>query len=135
MQHGFARGMKFVPEERAKKLSFDRMIFKLQATEETRKVFNYDFEYRFDVTLRENSLEWDVAVINLGKEPFDITLGLHTYLDVSSLKNVLISGPFTGATSIDRLSGKTETASSRYNNGRDFLIAQPKFILSVQKEI
>lgn len=66
MQHGFARGMKFIPEERAKKMSFDRMIFKLQATEETRKVFGHDFEYRFDVTLRDNSLEWDVIVINLG---------------------------------------------------------------------
>ena len=38
MQHGFARGMKFIPEERAKKLSFDRMIFKLEPTEETLKV-------------------------------------------------------------------------------------------------
>jgi glucose-6-phosphate 1-epimerase len=38
-QHGFARGMKFIPEERAKKLSFDRMIFKLEPTEETRKIW------------------------------------------------------------------------------------------------
>lgn len=43
--------MKFVPEERAKKLSFDRMIFKLEPTEETLKVWNHDFEYRFDITL------------------------------------------------------------------------------------
>ena len=33
MQHGFARGMRWIPEERAKKLSFDRMIFKLEPTE------------------------------------------------------------------------------------------------------
>lgn len=47
----FARGMKFIPEERAKKLSFDRMIFKLEPTEETLKVWDHDFEYRFDITL------------------------------------------------------------------------------------
>ena len=46
MQHGFARGMRFIPEERAKKLSFDRMIFKLEPTEETRRVWNHDFEVR-----------------------------------------------------------------------------------------
>jgi len=54
MQHGFARGMAFVPEERAKKLSFDRMIFKLIPTEETKKVWHHEFEYRFDITLRGN---------------------------------------------------------------------------------
>lgn len=43
---GFARGMKFIPEERAKKLSFDRMIFKLLPTEETKAVWDFDFEYR-----------------------------------------------------------------------------------------
>ena len=43
--------MKFIPEERAKKLSFDRMIFKLEPTEETLKVWDHDFEYRFDITL------------------------------------------------------------------------------------
>ena len=36
----------------AKKLSFDRMIFKLIPTEETKKVWNHEFEYRFDITLR-----------------------------------------------------------------------------------
>ena len=111
MQHGFARGMKFIPEERAKKMSFDRMIFKLQATEETRKVFNHNFEYRFDVTLRENSLEWDVVVINLDTAPFDVTLGMHNYFDVSSLSNVVVSGPFKGAVTVDRLTSTTGTAA------------------------
>ena len=62
MQHGFARGMEFIPEERAKKLSFDRMIFKLVPTEETRKVWDFDFEYRFDITLRADCLEWDLII-------------------------------------------------------------------------
>lgn len=112
MQHGFARGMKFIPEERAKKLSFDRMIYKLVPTEETKKVWDHNFEYRFDVTLRADCMEWEVIVINKGTKPFDITLGMHTYFDVSSLKNVVITGPFAGATTVDKVSGATGTATS-----------------------
>jgi glucose-6-phosphate 1-epimerase len=112
LQHGFARGMDFVPEERAKKLSFDRMIFKLVPTDETKAIWDENFEYRVDVTLRENSLEWDVIVINVGTAPYECTLGMHTYLDVSSLSNVVINGPFTGKATIDKVTGATGTASS-----------------------
>jgi len=112
MQHGFARGMAFIPEERAKKMSFDRMIFKLLPTEETTAVWDHNFEYRFDVTLRADSMEWDVIVINLGEKPFDVTLGMHTYFDISSLKNVKITGAFTGLKTVDRNSGAEGVASS-----------------------
>jgi glucose-6-phosphate 1-epimerase len=108
MQHGFARGMKFVPEERAKKMSFDRMIFKLVPTEETLKVWDHHFEYRFDITLRADCLEWDLIIKNEGDKPFDITLGMHNYFDISSLKNVRIEGPFTGKTTVDRNNGGAE---------------------------
>ena len=47
MQHGFARGMKWIPEERAKKLSFDRMIFKLEPTEVT----SYRTSYIYDANI------------------------------------------------------------------------------------
>jgi glucose-6-phosphate 1-epimerase len=112
LQHGFARGMKFIPEERAKKLSFDRMIFKLEPTAETEAIWNYDFEYRVDVTLREASLEWDVIIMNKGDKPYTITTGLHSYLDVSSLGNVQISGPFSGAKTVDKNTGAEGVASS-----------------------
>jgi len=112
MQHGFARGMKFIPEERAKKLSFDRMIFKLESTEESKAVWDFDFEYRFDVTLRADCLEWEVILINLGDKPYDCTLGLHNYFDISSLKNVKISGPFKGAQTLDKVTGATGVAES-----------------------
>jgi len=112
MQHGFARGMKFIPEERAKKLSFDRMIFKLVPTPETLAVWPYNFEYRFDITLRDDCLEWDLIIHNFDDKPFDITLGMHNYFDVSSLKNVVISGPFKGKPTVDKVSGAAGTAPS-----------------------
>lgn len=111
-QHGFARGMKFIPEERAKKLSFDRMIFKLVPTEETKAIWDYNFEYRVDITLREDSLEWDVIVKNYDSKPFDYTHGLHTYFDVSSLSNVKIEGGFKGKELLNRLTESTTTGDS-----------------------
>lgn len=68
-------------------------------------MWDHDFEYRMDVTLRPDCLEWDLIVINLGDKPFDITLGMHTYFDVSSVKNIVINGPFSGATALDKVSG------------------------------
>ena len=52
----------------------------------------------------------DLAVINLDDKPFDITLGMHTYFDVSSLSNVVISGPFKGAATVDKVTGVSGTA-------------------------
>lgn len=104
--------MKFIPEERAKKMSFDRMIFKLLPTEETKAIWDYDFEYRVDVTLREDCLEWEVIVLNLGDKEFEYTHGLHTYFDVSSLSNIVIEGPFKGASTLDRLKECDATGKS-----------------------
>jgi len=67
----------FVPEERAKKLSFDRMIYKLLPDDKP------DVEYRVDVTLRESSLEYDVIIKNLGDSAFDCT----NSISLSGLQN------------------------------------------------
>eukprot|EP01035_Chromulina_nebulosa_P021109 gene21109-27353_t len=119
-----AAGTLFIQEERAKKLSFDRMIFKLVDTPKTLEVFPHKFEYRYDITLKDDSLEWEIAVINLDTKPFDITLGLNTFFDVSSLKNVVISGPFAGAKYIDRITGAEGVAASN-----DITITAPTDLL------
>jgi hypothetical protein len=65
----------FVPEERAKKVSFDRMIF---------KAFPDDIkglEYRVDVTMREDSLEYDVTVKNANAEPIKVQMTLTPHHD------------------------------------------------------
>lgn len=73
---------------------------------------DHDFEYRVDITLRSDCLEWDVIVKNLGDKPFDITTGLHSYWDISSLKNMKIEGPFKGSSTVDKVTGATGTADS-----------------------
>ena len=60
---------------------------------------------------RADCLEWEIIVMNKGDKPFDITMGLHNYFDVSSLKNVVISGPFSGASTLDRNANAEGTAS------------------------
>jgi len=67
----------FVPEERAKKVSFDRMIFK--ATPGT----NANIEYRVDVTMREDTLEYDVVIKNTAAEPQNISIGVFPNVDAS----------------------------------------------------
>jgi D-hexose-6-phosphate mutarotase len=75
-------------------------------------MWDYNFEYRFDVTLRDECLEWDVVILNKGTVPFECTLGLHTYIDVSAIDNIVINGPFQGISTVDRISGKLAFSSS-----------------------
>ena len=49
--------------------------------------------------------------MNKGDKTFDITMGLHNYFDISSLKNVVISGPFSGASTLDRNANAEGTAT------------------------
>lgn len=66
----------FFPEERAKKISFDRMIFKVE------DVPGYHgIEYRTDVTMRADSLEYDIVIKNLGDQPQNIAIGLNFNLN------------------------------------------------------
>ena len=64
---------------------------------------NYEFEYRVDITLRADCLEWDIIVSNKGDKPFDITTALHSYWDISSISNIEIQGPFKGAQSVNKV--------------------------------
>jgi hypothetical protein len=64
----------FFPEERAKKVSFDRMIFKVEDAGD-------GIEYRCDVTMREDSLEYDITIINLSPNAKEVTQGLQFALN------------------------------------------------------
>jgi D-hexose-6-phosphate mutarotase len=106
LRNGFAKSMMFIQEERVKKLRFDKMVFKLVNTPETDALWgNTKFEYRYDIALFDDAMEWEIAILNLGDKPFVCTPALHTYYDVSSLKNVVITGPFKGAKYLDRKAG------------------------------
>ena len=68
----------FVPEERAKKVSFDRMIFKTTEVEGAPGL-----EYRCDVTMRADSLEYDITIKNANPEAKEVTQALKFNIDPS----------------------------------------------------
>lgn len=67
----------FVPEERAKKLSFDRMIFKCNPGGDLEGL-----EYRVDVTMRADCLEYDIVLINASDRPMEVSTGVE--INISS---------------------------------------------------
>ena len=87
-------------------------------------------DFPFCSNQRADCLEWEIIVMNRGEKPFDITMGLHNYFDISSLKNVVISGPFSGASTLDR-NANAEGTASRYSNCVHFAIPFPGFLLRV----
>lgn len=82
----------FVPEERAKKVSFDRMIFKCFPDNIK------GLEYRVDVTMREDTLEYDVTVKNSESSPIRVQMTLTPHI--------------TGSARISGMKGFTEKVGS-----------------------
>ena len=80
MINGAAVKGHFVPEERAKKVSFDRMIFKCNPTDMP------DIEYRVDVTMRDTVLEYDVIIKNAGAATKNIKMELAPNTDAGVCK-------------------------------------------------
>jgi hypothetical protein len=66
----------FFPEERAKKVSFDRMIFKIEDVPGFHGV-----EYRTDVTMRSDCLEYDVVIKNAGDKEHTVSIALELGLN------------------------------------------------------
>ncbi len=71
----------FVPEERAKKVSFDRMIFKVENAAD-------GMEYRCDVTMRADSLEYDITIKNSSPNAKSVSQGLQFALKDAKVSNM-----------------------------------------------
>ena len=106
----------FVPEERAKKMTFDRMIFKVFPENE-----GFDgLEYRIDVTMREDSLEYDVTIKNTGDAPIPLEVVINPHFTsrkltaTKGLMKELIDG---GAAAT---SGKWDVPKSKFGETEGF---------------
>ena len=73
LRHGFARDMQF---ERIEKYG-NSVTFSLIASEETRKVYPFDFEFQIIYTLDESSLNIDYKVINNSESQMPFSIGAH----------------------------------------------------------
>eukprot|EP00467_Chlorarachnion_reptans_P023645 CAMPEP_0114525288 /NCGR_PEP_ID=MMETSP0109-20121206/22334_1 /TAXON_ID=29199 /ORGANISM="Chlorarachnion reptans, Strain CCCM449" /LENGTH=340 /DNA_ID=CAMNT_0001706839 /DNA_START=120 /DNA_END=1142 /DNA_ORIENTATION=- len=99
-QHGFARDSFWTLE----KAEGSRAVFTLTDSEKTRSVWDYPFKATYTVELTEDAMKTRLEVANTGDKAFDFTGALHSYFDVSNIKNVQICGPFKGQEILDRMS-------------------------------
>ena len=72
-RHGFARDMEFELID----VTENRAIFSLQSSDDTLKVYPFEFELQLIYTLEENNLSITYKVINNGKSTMPFSIGAH----------------------------------------------------------
>jgi len=89
-RHGFARDLRWeeVSEKERNELISDKALLKLEANDETKKIFPYNFETNLDISLKENSLSYKLTVLNKDKKDvkdskvIPIAPGFHPYFKI-----------------------------------------------------
>ncbi len=91
-RHGFARTQlwKLVRQEAIETEAWAQ--FRLVDTEETRALWPHAFELTLTVRIRGRDLSMEFSCLNTGKEGFDFTSALHTYIGVSGLAHTRVEG-------------------------------------------
>lgn len=80
-RHGFARDMDFDLISHTKNM----IILELKSSEETKKVYPFDFKFQLKYEIVENnSLEMTFSVINTGKDIMYFSLGAHPAIKLSN---------------------------------------------------
>ncbi len=84
-QHGFARDLQW-------QYSFNEnekfLCLFLNASKKTKKYYPFDFELKIEVTLKINSLEFEITIHNKTDFAMPVNFGLHPYFNVSDFKNL-----------------------------------------------
>ena len=91
MQHGFARCAPWKVVEKAETPDVSRLTLELVSTDETRRIWPYDFRLTYVITLSEQ-LQLSLVVRNTGKLSFSMTEGFHSYFRVSDVDTVVLRG-------------------------------------------
>ena len=82
-QHGFARDLPWEYSFNEKSLCLS-----LNESKKTKKYYPFDFELKIEVTLKINSLEFEITITNKTEIAMPANFGLHPYFNVSDLKNL-----------------------------------------------
>ncbi len=89
--HGFARTSEWEIETLDSTGGIVTIVLRLSASEATRAPWNHDFILRHRITIGAE-LTMELEVENTGGEPFQFEEALHTYLAVSDVRAVSVSG-------------------------------------------
>lgn len=99
-QHGFARNMDWTFVETES--SDGKCVLELVDSEETKKVWPFEFRCTYTVELKDGELVTSMKVENLSDAECSFTTGIHSYYDVSDIDNLDIVGKLKGCTYEDR---------------------------------
>ena len=102
--HGFARTSEWTMESaRLREDAGLEITLALASNDGTRALFDSDFRLRFRVTIG-SELEMELEARNEGNQPFSYEEALHTYLAISDIRQVSVSG-LEGTAYIDKTDG------------------------------
>src|SRR6185312_3593651 len=93
-QHGFARNSRWellgksTSESGDASVKLDFGLSSASLDEATRKLWPYNFNLLYSVTLDAKTLSTSLVVTNQGDEPFDCQVLMHTYLKVDDIAKV-----------------------------------------------
>eukprot|EP00471_Norrisiella_sphaerica_P005487 CAMPEP_0184486834 /NCGR_PEP_ID=MMETSP0113_2-20130426/8737_1 /TAXON_ID=91329 /ORGANISM="Norrisiella sphaerica, Strain BC52" /LENGTH=331 /DNA_ID=CAMNT_0026868889 /DNA_START=39 /DNA_END=1031 /DNA_ORIENTATION=- len=107
-QHGFARDSVW----ELVKAEGSTAVFELSDSEKTRAIWDYPFKATYTIELTDSDMKTKLEVLNTGDKPFEFTGALHSYFDVSNIKDVKICGPFKGNSIIDRMQSPPATIAA-----------------------
>ena len=105
-QHGFARNSLWITGPQ--NLTNGIITFMLFDSDTTRSLWSHPFSLFYEVILSETNLITALRVENIGENPFNFQTLLHTYLRVSEVTNISVSG-FHGCCVKNQLTGESYT--------------------------
>lgn len=103
--HGFARGMEWRVESAGVDGDRTALVLAIAANDYTRRYWPGQFELRHTITVG-GELSMSLEVRNTGGEAFTITEALHSYLAVSDIRKVSMTG-LAGAEYVDTVGEAT----------------------------
>jgi len=117
-QHGFARDLRW-------QYSFNEqsLCLFLNASKKTKKYYPFDFELKIEVTLKINSLAFEITINNKTDFAMPINFGLHPYFNVSDFKNLdFIDNPLNCQNQEKNIISNTLDELNNINLGVDLLM-------------
>ncbi|MDD2789800.1 MAG: D-hexose-6-phosphate mutarotase [Sulfurimonas sp.] len=118
-QHGFSRTARFILTQTQEDERTTELIFTLEASEESLKIWPYKFLLTLKVIVAEN-LTMELTTTNRDTKSFTLTQALHSYFPVSHIDDVKILGLenkpyFNALTSQTQLQNGVVTFDSEYD--------------------
>eukprot|EP00304_Pavlova_gyrans_P002456 CAMPEP_0206046620 /NCGR_PEP_ID=MMETSP1466-20131121/19110_1 /ASSEMBLY_ACC=CAM_ASM_001126 /TAXON_ID=44452 /ORGANISM="Pavlova gyrans, Strain CCMP608" /LENGTH=354 /DNA_ID=CAMNT_0053421601 /DNA_START=15 /DNA_END=1079 /DNA_ORIENTATION=- len=108
-QHGFARNLEWEVASTSDDADGPSVVLRLTDNAETMAMWPYAFEALYTITLTADELKTEFVVKNTGDKAFSFTSALHSYFDVSAIKNLEIEGNFDNARYLDKMASPPAT--------------------------